>query len=135
MQMEHFVQKISRLLGQIEAQAFKQEGFSDLTMRQLLYLETIAQMQNPTFSQLADELEVTPPTVSVLVNKLIDLGYITKSRSEQDGRVYHLQLTPTGKHMARLHDQIHRWLAKRITRNLDEREVQQLGEILEKVDL
>ena len=33
---------ISRLMGEMEAEAFEQEGFSNLSMRQLLYLETVA---------------------------------------------------------------------------------------------
>jgi DNA-binding MarR family transcriptional regulator len=122
------------MLGQIEAQAFQQEGFSDLTMRQLLYLETIDQMDNPTFSQLAEELNVTLPSVSVLVKKLIDLGYFKKIQSEQDGRVYHLELTPTGNRMAQLHNQINRWLAKKITSNLNERELHNLSQLLGKIE-
>lgn len=135
MQMEHFIQRVSRLLGQLEAKAFQQEGFSELTMRQLLYLETIASLQNPSFSQLADELGVTLPSVSILVNKLIELGYVNKHQSLQDGRVYHLQLTPKGERMARLHDQIHRWLATHITRNMDENDMRNLNELLDKIDL
>ena len=134
MNLEMFIQQLSRMLGQIEAQAFQQEGFSDLTMRQLLYLETIAQMDGPTFSQLAEELNVTLPSVSVLVKKLIDLGYVKKLQSEQDGRAYHLKLTPTGNRMAQLHNQIHRWLAKKITSNLNERDLHNLAELLGKIE-
>ncbi len=48
--IEQAIELISQLMGQMESEAFARQGFSDLSMRQLLYLETIAQLdrQPPT---------------------------------------------------------------------------------------
>ena len=40
-------------------------------MRQVLYLETIAQLEHPSFGELAEALEITRPSVTALVAKLI----------------------------------------------------------------
>ena len=131
--LEQVIDLISRLLGELETKAFEQEGFSDLSMRQLLYLETIARMDRPTFSELARELAVTKPSVTAIVQKLIQLGYVTKVRSTEDGRVYHILLTAKGEHLSDLHEHTHKMLAERLTANLNEGEIQQMATLLNKV--
>jgi DNA-binding MarR family transcriptional regulator len=111
----------------------EQGGFSDLSMRQLLYLEAIALMEHPTFSELAEQLAVTRPSVSAIVQKLIKLGYVTKVRSTEDGRVYHVDLTSKGEQLSELHDHTHRMLAQRLTQNLSQIEIQQMAALVQKV--
>ncbi|MCJ7735429.1 MAG: MarR family transcriptional regulator, partial [Anaerolineales bacterium] len=82
------VEMISQLMGELESKAFEQEGFSEITMHQMLYLETIGRLNEPTFGELADQLGVTRPSVSGLIKKLIKLGYVEKTQSPEDGRVY-----------------------------------------------
>ena len=76
--LEQTIEMITRLMGTLEAEAFAQEEFSELSMRQLLYLETITQLGSPTFSELAQKLEVTKPSVTALVQRLIKMGYVKK---------------------------------------------------------
>ena len=131
--LEKAIALISRLMGEMEAEAFEQEGFSNLSMRQLLYLETIAQMERPTFSELADQLDVTKPSVTALVKKLIKMGYVKKIQSQEDLRVYHIVLTAKGEQFTEMHDRTHRLLAERLTQNLNEQEIHQIAVMLEKV--
>lgn len=131
--LEQTIEMISRLMGELETEAFKQEGFSDLSMRQLLYLETIARMERPTFSEVADELSVTKPSVTAIIQKLIGLGYVTKVQSEQDRRAFHIILTPKGEQLSEMHDNIHKMLAKRLTQNLTEPEIHQMAALMRKI--
>ena len=131
--LEQAIALISRLMGEMETEAFEQEGFSNLSMRQLLYLETIAQMVRPTFSELADQLEVTKPSVTALVKKLMQMGYVKKVQSQEDLRVYHIVLTAKGEQFTEMHDRTHRLLAERLTQNLNEQEIHQMAVMLEKV--
>lgn len=131
--LEHTIELISRLMGELETQAFEQEGFSDLTMRQLLYLETIAKMKQPTSSELARELAVSKPSVTAITQKLITAGYVKKIQSQDDRRVYHIVLTPKGERLNEMHDNVHKLLAKRLTQNLTAVEIRQMAIILEKV--
>lgn len=127
------VAMISQLMGELESKAFEQEGFSDITMNQMHYLETIAALNEPSFGDLAERLGVTPPSVSAIVKKLIDHGYLTKSRSKEDGRVYYLHLTKKGIRFNQLHNEIHQILASRITGNLDQGEIKTLSGLLGKI--
>ena len=131
--LQQAIALISRLMGEMEAEAFEQEGFSNLSMRQLLYLETIAQMERPTFSELADQLDVTKPSVTALVKKLMKMGYVKKVQSQEDLRVYHIVLTTKGEQFTKMHDQTHRLLAERLTQNLNEQEIHQMAVMLKKV--
>jgi DNA-binding MarR family transcriptional regulator len=127
------VEMISQLMGELESKAFEQEGFSDITMNQMHYLETIPKLGNPTSGDLADSLGVTRPSVSTIVKKLVDTGYLTKTKSKIDGRVYYLHLTDKGLRFNELHSEVHQILARRITENLNNNEIEDLASLLEKL--
>jgi len=127
------VEMISQLMGELESKAFEQEGFFDITMNQMHYLETIAMLSNPTSGDLADSLSVTRPSVSAIVKKLIETGYLTKTKSKIDGRVYYLHLTDKGLRFNELHSEIHQILARRIIENLNQDEIEVLAGLLGKL--
>lgn len=127
------MEMISQLMGELESKAFEQEGFSEITMRQMLYLETIDRLEKPTFGDLADHLQVTPPSVSGIIKKLVRLGYVYKEKSPEDGRVYYLLLTEKGKRFNQLHGEVHQILAQRIIQNLTPQEIDELADLLAKI--
>ena len=127
------VEMISQLMGELESKAFEQEGFSDITMNQMLYVETIARLDNPTFGDIAEHLNVTPPSVTTIVKILINLGYLNKEKSPDDGRVFYLSLTDKGTRFNDLHNEVHKVLAGRITQKLDQDEIQKLAVLLSKI--
>ena len=127
------VEMISQLMGELESKAFEQEGFAEITMRQMLYLETIAMLDRPTSRDLAEFLKVTAPSVSGIIKKLVQLGYLSKERSTQDGRVYFLVLTEKGKRFNQLHGEVHQILAQRIVQNLTHQEIEELAGLLSKI--
>lgn len=127
------VEMISQLMGELESKAFEQEGFLDITMNQMLYLEAIARLGLPTFGDIAEDLGVTRPSVSSIVKKLIKMGYLAKVQSDQDGRVYFIHLTEKGKRFNDLHSEVHQILARRITKNLDPFEIEELANLLAKI--
>ena len=127
------VEMISQLMGELESKAFEQEGFSDITMNQMHYLETIPKLDSPTSGDLADIMGVTRPSVSAIVKKLIDTGYLTKTKSKIDGRVYYLHLTDKGLRFNELHSEVHHILARRITENLNDDEIEDLAGLLGKL--
>lgn len=127
------VEMISQLMGKLESQAFELEGFSDITMNQMHYLETIGELESPTFGDLAEKLAVTPPSVSAIVKKLIKAGYLKKEQSQEDGRVYFLHLTKKGSRFNQLHNEVHQVLARTITENLSPEEIKNLAVLLGKI--
>ena len=58
-----------------------------------------------TLSELAEVQAVSLPTMSRTVNTLVERGWLTRARSEEDRRTVHIGLTPTGQ---RVLDETHR---------------------------
>ena len=46
--------------------------------------------------ELAEKIHRTKPTVTVLIDKLVDLGYVVKEKSTEDCRVTFVGLTEKG---------------------------------------
>lgn len=74
-------------------------GFSRLTISQFQYIDAIHELGEPAISDIANRLNITKASVTSGVNKLIDMGYLTKTQSNQDRRVFRVQLTEAGMHM------------------------------------
>lgn len=72
-------------------------------------LQLLQEGQCTTLSQLSKELHMTPPSVSVWLDKLTDRRLIRRSKGDTDGRTQHLQLTDTG---AQLTTRAHEALVK-----------------------
>lgn len=51
----------------------------------------------PTMKELADCLNITPPSTTIMVNKLVKAGYIERRADPQDRRTIRLALTDPGK--------------------------------------
>ncbi|HEY7346916.1 MAG TPA: MarR family transcriptional regulator [Ktedonobacterales bacterium] len=58
----------------------------DLTMGQLKTLAALAARQEMNISALAETLEVSKPTASVLVDQLVQLGYAERTEDAEDRR-------------------------------------------------
>lgn len=123
---------VTRKAYDIEEYFLKQSEFSELSLSQIHHLEAINELINPTVSELARKLELSKPTVTIMLDKLVDKGYVIKIRSDEDRRSAHVHLTEKGNKLKDLHDQIHKKLAEIITKGLNEQEVEILKIIMEK---
>ncbi|MCU4774987.1 MarR family transcriptional regulator [Bacillus wiedmannii] len=56
-------------------------------------LEVVYFLKTPTYSELAEFLNISQPNATYRINKLIKKGYLTKFNDEKDRRVYYLQVT------------------------------------------
>lgn len=130
--LEQVIEAASALISELEDRAFQDERFSELSMRQVLYLNTIIRMGHPTFSDLARELNVTRPSVTTIVSTLIHKGYVQKVQDHEDLRAYHIILTPKAEEFNLLHKNIHKHLANALAEQLSGQEVEQLSILLDK---
>lgn len=131
--LEPIIEIISLLIAKMETQAIGQDQFAELSMRQVYYLETILRMESPTFGEVAQKLELTKPSVTAIVEKLIQKGFVKKVQSETDRRTFHIIQTAKAAEFSQLHEKTHRQMAQLFTQSLNEAELQQLAELLQKV--
>ena len=124
---------ITRTISQMQGAAMEAGEFADLSMRQITCLDLIAHMEEPTATDLARIFQVTKPTVSALLGRLSQNGFVSKERSHTDARSWHVHLTERGEAVMAAHRAVHERIAAELVRNLDETERAQLAALLSKV--
>jgi DNA-binding MarR family transcriptional regulator len=76
-------------------------GVSKLTINQFRYIDTIHELGEPTITEIADSLGITKASVTTGINKLEKMGYVIKTRSSEDKRVFHVDLTDASGELIR----------------------------------
>ena len=74
----------------------RQHAPHDITPSQLSALATVARAERLTLSQLADAERVQPPTITRIVDALVQRGLVARTPSETDRRVAWVAPTPAG---------------------------------------
>jgi DNA-binding MarR family transcriptional regulator len=69
---------------------------SVLTSHQASILDHLDERHPMTVTALADHMGVTPGTMSIHVDRLESMGFVSRQRSERDGRQVELRLTSDG---------------------------------------
>lgn len=110
-----------------------QEGLQKLTMIQYYYLEAVHKLHHPTYSDLARRFNVSKPSVTNIVNRLIQEGFVEKIQSGSDKRVFHLHLTELGKGLLAADQKAHEEMAGHILANLTSEEATDLQHKLRRI--
>jgi len=121
---------------QVEEKSLRHVGGGDLSIAEFHTLECIGGGQDNcrTVGEIAEALDVTVPTVTVCVNKLVKKGYVTKTRSEKDARVAIIELTREGRKMNRLHRYFHEQMILAVEDEFSEEEMELLIRCLRKLN-
>ncbi|MFA6884743.1 MAG: MarR family transcriptional regulator [Paludibacteraceae bacterium] len=127
------IAKLSHSLGEMEEQAKEYFELRELTLTQMHYLEVISSLGNPNITELASEMQITKPTVTVGIDKLIERDYVYKVQSDDDRRNSHLHLTDKGRQINDMHIYAHERFSELIKETLEPHEIDTLVQILEKL--
>lgn len=73
----------------------------EVSMTQFPILRTLAKEPGVSLGDLADRLGLRPPTVSRLVDGLVERGWVARCQSSADRRLVELRLTECGQEMMR----------------------------------
>jgi DNA-binding MarR family transcriptional regulator len=68
-----------------------------LTTPQLMLLRAIQRLGAVAISRLSREVSLSQATVTTVIDRLEERGYVLRRRSEDDRRVVHAELTPGGR--------------------------------------
>lgn len=124
---------LTQMIADLNDGVFSTGILSNLTMNQFICLTALAEVENPTVSELAKTMNLAKPTVTNTVNTLVADGYVDKIQSSEDRRVFYLKVTRKGRKIIYAHDEIHRSLARELTKPLAPEEVSQLLTLLSKI--
>jgi DNA-binding MarR family transcriptional regulator len=124
---------LSDLFEKVLEESISQSDFSDLTQQQFRYLQVIVRMKNLNLTELAGELGITKPTVTVLVDKLVEKGYVSRVKSDEDRRTMHLHINKKGARINALREVAYNRIAEKIKSGLSETETAIFTELLKKL--
>lgn len=65
----------------------------DITMTQFKVLMILSHSKEMSISQLADMLGVSLPNINGIIDRLIQQEYLSKNKSDKDGRIINIMLT------------------------------------------
>jgi DNA-binding MarR family transcriptional regulator len=86
-----------------------------------------------TQKQLSQTLAVTAPNITILLDRLVEKGWIERSKSEADRRVQHVHLTAEGARLAARSYELSLGAEQEMLRHLTPGERTMLLELLDKV--
>ncbi len=107
----------------VEENAVKKSAIN-LSIGEMHLIEAIDKGDNTgrSISDIANELDITLPSVTVAINKLHKKGYVEKIRCEQDKRVVYILLTRKGKKINSVHRFFHQTMIRNISSQLTKEE-------------
>lgn len=108
----------------------------DLTINEMHLIEHVGKSNNDgkTISSLAQSLNITLPSVTVAINKLVKKGYVIKEKSSVDGRLVYVKLTDKGLRIDRIHQYFHVKMVKDISKEMTDEEKEVLIHGMEKLN-
>lgn len=87
---------LPRITRAIDLHSKKLQKFSGLTTSQLLVIEAITKLENPTPSSIAREILLSQGTVTNLVDRMEKRGLVKREKSESDRRSVRVVVTDEG---------------------------------------
>lgn len=141
--MDKFSEKLNLLLVEtfrdilkFEEKMLRSFGRTNLSISEIHMIEAVGKNKNTpkTISELAENLNITSPSVTNAIKRLEAGGYVQKIRSESDGRSVLVMLTQLGRKVNYLHQYFHKQMVRALTEEFDEQEKEILFRGIEKLD-
>ena len=136
-QLNDLIVDAYRSILRVEETILKRSDNIDLSINEMHMLEAVGKGKNKpkTISEIAEDLGITLPSVTVAINKLVKKGYVEKLRGEEDGRIVYVTLTKQGKKIDSVHRYFHESMVRSIISGMSEQEQQVLYQGILKLDL
>jgi DNA-binding MarR family transcriptional regulator len=96
-QTHRFADLLSRVAREVTLRQASDVCCGDLTLEQFQTLQAVSASDQLSIGSLSTTLRVDLSTMSRNVTLLEKNGYLSRSRSAEDGRVVYVKLTPRGK--------------------------------------
>lgn len=135
-QLNEVIVDTYRAILRVEENILKRSDQTDLSISEIHMLEAVGKGKDRrrTISELAEVLNITLPSVTVAINKLMKKGYVEKVRGEEDGRIVYVSLTRQGRRIDSAHRYFHESMVRSIIRDMTESEMQALYKGVMKLD-
>ncbi|BDM65258.1 MarR family transcriptional regulator [Shewanella sp. NFH-SH190041] len=93
---EQLLVSLRRIIRAIDIHSKQLNKYAGLTGPQLLVMQKIAELEGSLAKQVAAEINLSPATVTNIVDRLESRGLVIRRRSQSDKRKVHLYLSEQG---------------------------------------
>lgn len=121
---------IYHLTMSIEKNKLSQSEFNDISVNDLHIIHMLYLDDTLTGTQLAKLMSVSKPALSSSIDKLEKKGYLYRSLSNQDRRVYNIRLTKKGIRLSELHNADHINYINFLLKDCTENDIHKLDSLL-----
>ncbi|TDT63267.1 MarR family winged helix-turn-helix transcriptional regulator [Fonticella tunisiensis] len=119
------IKEINGLMKQSIKQMFDETG---LTTPQIMVLATLSKYGSMRISELSEKLSLSNSTISGIVDRLENQGYVERVRSRKDRRVVHVSFSEKCRRM--MHGDFHRIIEQNLEKKLAGADPGQIDDIL-----
>jgi len=116
-------------------QSFMMPEDSDLSMHQMMFLKYLERRVTCTPSDISQQFGITLGAVTGFVDRLHKLGFITRTRSEEDRRVVIIQLSSKGIEPLNAYEGERKVKFARIFEKLDFLQVSELNKAMDQLNV
>lgn len=97
-------------------------------------LATLFKYEQCTMKELASKIHRTKATLTVLVDKLETLGFLTREKSAEDNRITYIRLTETGLALKPAFEKISQDLITNAYKGFTKEEIKTFDKLLKKIN-
>ena len=105
----------------------------NISPAQMRTIGVIGRNRNLRMKDIAEKLELTTGTVTVMVDRLQDMGLVERSKNEGDRRSYRIILSPRGEIYFQEHRKKQKDMVQRLVSRLSVKEIESFSLILDKI--
>ena len=98
---------VANMTTVVEDRTMDRKQITDLTIGELHVVETVNSNNNKPMTLIAKKEHVTVGALTTCVNRLVQKGYLLRTRDEMDHRIILLSVTQKGKKVVKIHDEFH----------------------------
>lgn len=128
------ISKIKHKIDGFIISELSSQGIEGIVVSHGDILYALFQKEKLTMAEIAGKIDKDKSTVTALVNKLVQYGYVSKERDTEDARVIYVALTAMGKRLEPSFDAISKKVLDVFYKDFSEEEKEVLFRLLSKIE-
>ncbi len=128
------ISKIKHKIDGFIISELSSQGIEGIVVSHGDILYALFQKEKLTMAEIAGKIDKDKSTVTALVNKLVQYGYVSKERDTEDARVIYVALTAMGKRLEPSFDEISKKVLDVFYKDFSEEEKEVLFRLLSKIE-
>ena len=121
-ELNHLLVSVFNTILKIEEAALKASSDNKLSITEVHTLHAIGLGMPRTMTEVAVDLMINVSTLTIAINKLVEKGYVSRTRGEDDRRVVRIELTKSGQSIMDEHEKFHQNMVEQVVASLGEEE-------------